>query len=729
MGWFEEQVEKRKQLDAKTFEDSFLSLAGIRTDKQSDLSDEQVRENYVISQILSYFRYQMVDVPKGIKNFTEKLNYVLGQFDIEYRKVELNDEYVGDPTSPILIFTLLNNIPVLLFPKGTEKYYYINYQTGKKVYINAKLVNRLELEAYSFYRPLPKSKKVSIKEYAKYLRKSIRPIDIILLILFSAAASGVGLLVPELTRMLTGGVAQSKDITQFILVSIYVVAAATGLLLVNAIKGFMNYRIGIKIEKSVTEATMMKVLNLPTSFFKKYNTGELTARFASVTSLANTIISGVFVTLISVIMSLAYLFQLVGFAPSLILPVVIILIASTAFSISISLLQRTYSRKQLELNSKQAGITYEMINGIQKIRLSGSEKRVFAKWANSYSRAAKVLYNPPLVLRLSSAISLLITLLGNILLYYVAVKEGINVGDYMAFTSSYGVLSGAFASVVSMVGVLFNIQPTYEMARPILESEPESSIGKTVIESIKGNIKLENVSFKYTETGPLIVNNLSLNIKEGEYVAIVGQTGCGKSTLVRLLLGFEKPLEGKVYFDDIDIDTVDLSSLRRNIGTVLQNGILFHADIFSNIIISCPTLKEEDAWRAAEIANIANDIREMPMGMKTIISEGQGGISGGQKQRIMIARAIVHKPKVLIFDEATSALDNKTQKSISESINQLNCTRIVIAHRLSTIKNADRIIMLEGGNIIEEGDYQSLIDKKGKFAELVERQRLDNNEK
>ena len=177
--------------------------------------------------------------------------------------------------------------------------------------------------------------------------------------------------------------------------------------------------------------------------------------------------------------------------------------------------------------------------------------------------------------------------------------------------------------------------------------------------------------------------------------------------------------------DDINIENVDLSSLRRNIGTVLQNGILFHADILSNIIISCPSLSEEEAWRAAEIANIADDIREMPMGMKTVISEGQGGISGGQKQRIMIARAIVHQPKVLIFDEATSALDNKTQKSISDSIAKLNCTRIVIAHRLSTIKNADRIIMLEGGKIIEEGNYQTLIDKNGRFAELVDRQRLD----
>jgi ABC-type bacteriocin/lantibiotic exporter with double-glycine peptidase domain len=185
-------------------------------------------------------------------------------------------------------------------------------------------------------------------------------------------------------------------------------------------------------------------------------------------------------------------------------------------------------------------------------------------------------------------------------------------------------------------------------------------------------------------------------------------------------------MSGNITYDGHNLNDIDVSSLRRNIGTVMQNGTLFHADIFSNIIISNPSLKEEDAWAAAEIASIADDIRDMPMGMKTVISEGQGGISGGQKQRIMIARAIVHKPKILIFDEATSALDNKTQKSISESINKLNCTRIVIAHRLSTIKNADRIIMLEGGKIIEDGSYQELIDKKGKFAELVDRQRLDN---
>lgn len=728
MGWFEEQVNQRKKLDAKTFEDSFKSLAGIRVKNQKNLTDQEIRENFAITQILEYFHHPMVDVPSGIKSFKDKLNYVLGLYGIEYHKIELTNEYVNENSSPLLIYTIVDEIPVILYPTKKNQYYYIHYGTGKKVYLDAHLIHGLEMDAISFYRPIP-SKRMSIKEYAKYITKSVRPLDIFLLILFAALASGVGLVLPYLTKMLTGNVVASKDVSQFIFVSIYVVATATGLLLVKAIQSFINARIMIKIQRSVQEATMMKILSLPPSFFKKYNTGELTSRFSGVLGLANLIINGIFITLVSVIMSLAYLFQLVSFAASLILPVIIILLVSSGFSILISFIQKKYTSKSLELSSKESGVTYEMINGIQKIRLSGSEKRVFAKWANTYSKSAKVRYHPPLILRISAAISLLITLLGNVVIYYVAIRNNIDVSSYMAFVSSYGVLSASFASLSQMVGVVTSIQPMYDMARPILETEPETAQNKIVLESVKGNIRLESVSFKYLETGPLILDNLSLNIKEGEYIAVVGQTGCGKSTLVRILLGFEEPLSGHVYVDDIDIKDVDLSSLRKRIGTVLQNGTLFHADILSNIIISCPTVSESEAWEAAEIADIAKDIKEMPMGMKTVISEGQGGISGGQKQRIMIARAIVHKPKILIFDEATSALDNKTQKSITESIDKLNCTRIVIAHRLSTIKSADRIIMLEGGKIIEEGDYDSLIAKKGKFAELVERQRLDNEEK
>ena len=726
MGWFEEQVKKRKQLDAKTFEDSFSSLAGIKIDNPHNLGKEALRENYAISQILSSFHHPMVDIPVKITKFHEKLSYALGQYNIEYHKVELNENYVNDGRSILLVFTFLSNIPVVLFPVGSKEYYYINYKTGKKVRINAELVNKLELEAYSFYRPLP-NKKVSIKEYIKYIIQSIRVLDVILLIIFSLVVSGVGLLVPYLTRLLTGQVVQDGDMVQFFAVSAYVVGAAVGLMVVKAIQSFVNSRIFIRMEHGVQAAAMRKLLHLPPSFFKRYNTGELTMRFSSVTSLAQILANGGFVTIMSLVTAIAYLFQLGGFVPSLILPVIAILLVNAAFTTFIALYSKKITAKQLGERSKESGVTYEIINGIQKIRLSGSEKRVFAKWANAYSKSAKLTYNPPIIIRISPVISLLITLLGNIAIYLVSAKTAVNASDYMAFMTSYGVLSGAFSALTSVVSLFASVSPVYDMARPILETEPENPEGKTVLKSVKGNIRFENVCFRYNENSPLVVNNLSLEIKEGEYIAIVGPTGCGKSTLTRLMLGFEQADSGEIYFDDINLKEIDLPSLRKNVGTVMQNGTLFHADILSNIIISAPSLKEEDAWVAAEIANIADDIRDMPMKMGTVISEGQGGISGGQKQRIMIARAIVHKPKILIFDEATSALDNKTQKSISESINRLNCTRIVIAHRLSTIKSADRILMLDGGKIIEQGSYQELIDKGGRFAELVERQRLDTN--
>ena len=724
MGWFEEQVKKRKMLDAKSFEESFLSLSGIGGDGESGLSSEEVRDNYAISQILAYFKCQMVEVPKNITKFTDKLNYALGQYDIQYRKVELDESYITDVDSPLLFFSILNDIPVVLFPAKNDRYYYINYKTKKKVYINASSINQLELEAFTFYRPLP-TERVTAWEYVKYTLKTIRKADIALFIILSAVATTVGLILPHLTRVLTGEVAEGKDISLFLLMSIYVVSAATGLLILNSLKEYAGLTIGVRAEKTMREAAMMQLLSLPASFFRKYNTGELTMRVNSITDLAEIIILTVFTTIISLVMSLAYLVQLGSFSTSLVIPVALILLISAGFAVLVSILQRDNRKLLSSLSSKEAGVTYEMINGIQKIKLSGAEKRFFAKWANAYSKTAKVKYKPNIIIRLAPAITLLITLMGNVYLYHIAAENNIPVGAYMAFIAGYGVLSAAFASLTEMMESIFIICPVFELVRPILEAEKESGQGRTILESISGNLKLEHVSFKYPESESLIIDDLSLDIKEGEYVAIVGSTGCGKSTLVRLMLGFEKAIEGKISYDGMDIKDIEPSSLRRNIGTVMQNGTLFHADILSNIIISSPSLGEEDAWRAAEIADIAEDIRNMPMKMKTVISEGQGGISGGQKQRIMIARAMVHEPKILIFDEATSALYNKSQRSITEAIGRLNCTRIFIAHRLSTIKNADRIIMLEGGKIVEEGTYRELIDREGKFAELVDRQRLD----
>ena len=233
------------------------------------------------------------------------------------------------------------------------------------------------------------------------------------------------------------------------------------------------------------------------------------------------------------------------------------------------------------------------------------------------------------------------------------------------------------------------------------------------------------MSFRYGENSPYVLQDLSFKVRPGEYVALVGKSGCGKSTVMRLLLGFEKPERGTIFYGPHDVQKVDLRSLRQHIGVVMQDGKLFLGDVYSNIVVSTPGATLDDAWEAAKLAGIADDINKMPMGMQTILTEGSGGVSGGQRQRLMIARAVCGKRRILMFDEATSALDNVTQRHVSDSLDSLKCTRIVVAHRLSTVRHCDRILVVDGGRIAEEGTYEELIQKNGLFAELVARQRLD----
>jgi len=470
---------------------------------------------------------------------------------------------------------------------------------------------------------------------------------------------------------------------------------------------------------------MMRVLSLPADFFKKYSAGELSERAQNIKNICNMLVSALINTGLTSVFSLIYISQIFAYAKELVVPALVIVIVTLAFSVVTTFYQRFYSKKQMELATKESGMCYSLISGIQKIKLSGAEKRAYARWSNLYSRQVEATYNPPVFLRANTAFSSVISLTGAIVMYYMAIKSGISVADYYAFTAAYGMISSAFMSLSMVATTIAGFGPIIEMAKPIMEAVPEVSEGKAVVEKLGGGIELSNISFRYSDSMPLVIDDLSLKIRPGQYVAIVGATGCGKSTLMRLMLGFEKPQKGAVYYDGKGLDTMDLKSLRRKIGVVMQNGKLFQGDIYSNIVISAPHLSLDDAWQAAEMAGIAEDIRSMPMGMHTVISEGSGGVSGGQRQRLMIARAIAPKPKILMFDEATSALDNITQKIVSDSLEALKCTRIVIAHRLSTIRQCDRIIYLEKGKIAEEGTYDELIEKNGKFASLVERQRLD----
>ena len=726
MGWFDEQIRQRKQNDDDVFADSCVNMAAavLGSKVTGNLSDGSAAAKSAIDEILKYYHVKSREVPDNIKDTNEQLEYLMRPYGIMRRTVRLEKGWYRDAVGAMLGVMKESGRVVALIPAGFSGYCYIDPDSGKKIKINRRNQRLFDSEAIAFYKPFP-LKKIGLGSVAKYIAETLSAADFALIALATLALSLIGMLSPKLNNILFAAVLPSGSVRLLLSIAVFTVSVSVSSLLISATKEMITARINTKMSVSVQAAAMMRIMSLPADFFKGYGSGDLSSRAAHISSLCNMLVSAVLTTGLTSAFSLIYISQIFIYAPVLVVPAIAVILVTVAFSLISSFAQMRISKKQMELSAKESGMSYALISGIQKIKLAGAEKRAFARWGNLYAQNAKLTYNPPAFIKLNSVISLAISLIGNIVMYAAAVKSGVSVADYYAFGTAYGMVSGAFMSLAGMALTAAQIKPILETVQPFFNTVPEISEGKEVITRLSGGIELTNVSFRYNENMPLILDNMSLKIRPGQYVAIVGKTGCGKSTLMRLLLGFEKPQKGAVYYDGRDIERIDLKSLRRRIGVVMQNGKLFSGDIYSNIVISAPWLTQSDAWDAAEKAGIAEDIRRMPMGMNTIISEGSGGISGGQRQRLMIARAIAPKPKILMLDEATSALDNLTQKRVSESLDSLKCTRIVIAHRLSTIKQCDRILVLDGGKITEDGTYDELIAQNGVFAELVERQRLD----
>lgn len=727
MGWFDEQIRDRKKNDDEAFAEAFANMAAAVTGKRVDaaLNDDRTVTKDAIDEILKYYHIKSREVPDNISDMNEQLEYLMRPYGIMRRTVKLEGKWYRDAVGAMLGVLKESGRVVALLPSGLSGYSYYDYETGRKRKINRRNVHLFEEEAIAFYKPFP-LKKMSIPSLAKYIVHALSAADLVMIALVTLALSLVGMITPMLNKLLFGRVLMSGSVRLLASIAVFSVCVSISTLLITAVKNMITARIETKLNISVEAATMMRVMSLPADFFKQYSSGELSSRASQVGVLCRMLVSTVLSMGLTSLFSLIYISQIFAYAPTLVVPALIIILVTVVFSIVSSLVEMNLSTQQMEISGKESGMIYSFITGIQKIRLAGAEKRAFARWGNLYAKSADLEYGPPAFIELNSVISLAISLVGTIVMYVLAVESGISVADYYAFSTAYGMVSGAFMSLAGIALTAAQIKPILTMVKPFFDAVPEVSDGKQVLTRLSGGIELNNVSFGYSENMPLVIDDLSLKIRPGQYVAIVGKTGCGKSTLMRLLLGFEHPKKGAIYYDGKDLEKIELRSLRRRIGVVMQNGKLFQGDIYSNIVISAPWLSRQDAWEAAELAGIADDIRSMPMGMDTMISEGAGGISGGQRQRLMIARAIAPKPKILMFDEATSALDNITQKKISESLDSLKCTRIVIAHRLSTIKQCDRIIVLDKGKIIEDGKYDELIEKNGFFAELVSRQRLDS---
>lgn len=717
MGLYDEQLKIRQEHDRRAVSSSLKRLAAAATGRcagESGSGDGAVRE------IFDYYGVKMPEVPDLLDGFDARLDFMLDAAGLMRRNVKLSGTWWRDADGPMLAFTAAGDV-VALLPGRFGGYAFTDPAGGGSVKAGRKTADVLTGEAICFYRPLPQ-RALSGRDILRFAAGSLSGFDILFLLASALLASLLGLVMPMLTRLIFQSVIPLGDAGSLLPIAMLAAGAAVSAALLTQTRALSQARIIQKIQTALEHAVMGRLLHLPAGFFKERGAGEISNRVAALSQMCGILGDTVFTGVLGAVFSVVYLFQIRLLAPALAAPALLIFALQMLVIIGGICLQTRVTRRRLQIAAKQSALVFRLFSGIQKIKLAGAERRAFAKWAGTYADAAALNYHPPLFLRILPALSGLIALAGSLLLYAAAAASGMGTADYIAFTASYGMLGGAVLSLSSMIGQIAALKPLAKLADPVMRAVPETGGDRKAIVRMSGGLELTNLSFRYTDDGPWLLDHVNLKIRAGQYIGIVGRTGCGKSTLLRLLLGFETPDGGAVYYDNRDLKTLDPRSVRRQTGVVLQQSRLFPGDIYSNIVISAPHLTLNDAWEAAKLAGVDEDIRRMPMGMQTMITEGSGGISGGQRQRLMIARAIAPRPKLLLFDEATSALDNITQKIVSDSLENLHCTRIAIAHRLSTIRHCDRILVLDGGKIVEDGTYDELLHAGGVFTKLARRQ-------
>jgi len=726
MGLYSEQIASRIKNDQDAFELSFVQLASVvmghKRQAETFLSDRETAKN-AIEEILKYYHVVPAILPDTIEAVDDQLEFFLHPAGIMRRRVELTGKWYKDGIGPLLAQTESGQV-ISLLPGKASGYTYYDHEQNKRIKVNKENSKRIRIDAYCFYNPFP-NRKIKIRDLLIYMARTLAISDYVVIISTIMAVTLLGLLIPYANQQIFSNVIPFGGVRQLMAISFLLVGATISTMLIRVTQNVVQARITTKTDIAVQSAAMSRLLSLPAIFFKEYTTGEISQRLQYLSLLCSTLIQIIFGAGLSGLFSFVYMGQIAVMTPALAVPAFIITATNLALTVTNALVSVKIQKKQMQGAAKLNGLVFSLLSGVQKIKISGSERRAFSKWAEKYSENASLSFAPPVFMRVATVLMGTVTTVGTIILFSISASAGISVAEYMAFIAAYGLLAGAIMSLAAASCTGASIKPILDLAKPIMDIEPETSVGKKMITRLSGSIDINNVSFRYNDDMPFVLDDLSLRINRGQYVAVVGASGCGKSTLLRLLLGFEEPHKGAIYYDSNDMKSIDVKSLRRSMGCVIQNSKLMTGSIYENIVVSAPWLTINEAWEAAEMAGVADDIRQMPMGMHTLVSDGGGGLSGGQKQRLIIARALAPKPKILLLDEATSALDNITQKHVSQTLDSLKCTRIVIAHRLSTIRQCDRVIMLEKGRIVEDGTYDELVKLNGKFAQLVKRQQLD----
>jgi ATP-binding cassette subfamily C protein len=663
-------------------------------------------------------------------SFNDRVAAIAMASQCRSRTVTLRGDWWRHDLGPFIARVEGTDKPVALLPKGSTTYEMVDPIDGSRRPADEHVADELAPFAHVLYRPFPDG---PLKAW-HLVRFGLRGLaaDLWMLLVMGVTLGLLGALTPAITGRLFDTAIPQAD--RGLLLQ-YTTALFVAALLMAAFKITRNIavlRVQSKIDYSTQAALWDRLLNLPSTFFRGYTAGDLATRAAGIGDIRRLVAGAGSSAILGALSSVFYVVLMFYYSVSLAVLAVGLTAVFIGFTAVADYVQLRYHRDQLLLHGRISGLVLQLISGVAKLRVSGAENHALHVWAKDFAAQRRAQLK---IGRLQNTIAVFTSgfpIFSSMAVFLVlmtmqeaATARGmpplLTTGEFIAFTAAFTAFLYAMQALGDASLSLLRVVPIYERLKPIVTTRSEIDESKAYPGTLKGGVELSHIHFRYHDEGPWILEDAKLEILPGEFVALVGPSGCGKSTMMRLMLGFETPEKGTVYYDGQDLKSLDLREVRQQLGVVLQGSQLLPESMYRNIVGSLD-LSIDDAWEAARLVGLAQDIEEMPMGMHTFVSEGGGGLSGGQQQRLMIARALVRRPRIIFLDEATSALDNRSQEIVTESMEQLQATRLVIAHRLSTIRNADRICYMERGRIIEMGTFDELMELGGRFWRLARRQ-------
>lgn len=743
----QEMVGQRDLAQQTEYARSFEDLAGV-LEKQRvipDLVTDQplIGAFQLVLHNLNMHKESKVLTKISNKNITvESLAKQAGMF---YRKISLSKDNWQRDHGPLLAFYGDSELPCALIPAKQGGYLLHDPSQGAPIQVTADIARQLKTTAWMLYQPMAQ-RKLRIRDMFQFAKAGIHR-DFSHFLMAAVLASLLSLSTPILIGWIFDPVIQNALTNQLFAIVVAMGLIGIGIGVFSIVQAMIILRVEGRMDWVAQAGLWDRLLKLPVSFFRRFHVGDLVYRMQGIEQMRGILSSAVTQGVVSgltvfftFILMLYYEWHLAVVALGLVSVFVLL-----TYLLEKSILKNAGSVQQAR--GEMASVNFQLLNMMAKIRTTGAERAAFSQWAKRYTKLTQVNYN---LNRLTNVIVALRTVFDNLGMFIIFMMIGLQgqvlfsffqqpteasilaapslqavipTSHFISFNIAYGMFAGSIFTLINVAIQMLGVKPLSRRLMPILEQEPEKTEDLIAPETINGHVKIQNVNFRYGPTGHWVLNNISLEVKPGQWAAIVGASGCGKTTLIRLLLGFETPTMGSLSIDSQELTTLNMTATRRHFGVVLQNSALVAGSIYHNVAAGLE-LTEQEVWDALKIAQLDEDVAAMPMQLDTLVSEGAKTLSVGQKQRVMIARAIARKPRLLIFDEATSALDNTTQAKISEHLVKLACTRIFIAHRYTTIMKADVIYVIDKGGIVEQGNYNELMAKQGHFYSLVQRQVL-----